>query len=738
MTQGVDALVGNREIVIVAEEYVKTTCKVGACEPQCGLVLEIKDGVLSAVKPDASHPISRGYMCLKANAVPEYQNDPDRLLFPERGAADSREQVSWSVATTEIGQKLRHIADTYGPNAIATYWGNAADTTGMVAANTLCSGLGSPNSFNVLSLEYTDRGAVAERVLGDQTLILQPDADNTHFALLLGTNPLVTQGMTLLQRRPRIGMDLKNVSQRGGKVVVVDPRVTETSRIADTHVMIKPGTDLFLLLAMIHRILTTKRCDFDFIERYTKGLTQWLEIAKTIDLQWASEITGVAVETITQIADDFAEAKSAFVTTRVGVQTSHNSTLTEWAVLTLNAITGNIDRPGGVYLNPGAIDNTRLIHTFTKRKNPAASRLGGYPQIFGGPPATVFSDDVLSDDSDRIRALIVIAGNPVMSFPDTLKIEKALKRLDLLVCIDIYRSDTGSFADYNLPAATIYEKGGLHVLTQPFEPYPFAEWRKKVVEPRGEARGEWDIARDIARAAKIPFLNNPAIDRIDKVLGWFGRCFTEKHFSQILFLSSMARKKIFINRLIKSDEGLKFGDIEWGKFLRDGLLTEDKKVHLAPDDLMQGLKDAINSPPTTSNEFPLMLISGGRRLASFNSWTHNLPSLTRKLNGNHAILNRVDAEKLDIRNGTNIRIVSQAHAIIIQVELSDDIRRGVIVVHQFWGHHYDSGQTTAKRNPGVNVNFLHSDKIRDRFCGMPIFNGTPCRVEKVEVACAKV
>jgi len=571
--------------------------------------------------------------------------------------------------------------------------------------------------------------------LGDQTLILQPDADNTHFALLLGTNPLVTQGMTLLQRRPRIGMDLKNVSQRGGKVVVVDPRVTETTRIADTHVIIKPGTDLFLLLAMIHRILTTRRCDFDFIERYTTGLPQWLAIAETIDLQWISEITGVAVETIVRIADGFAEAKSAFVTTRVGVQTSHNTTLTEWAVLTLNAITGNIDRPGGVYLNPGAIDNTRLIHTFTKRKNPAVSRLGGYPQIFGGPPATVFSDDVLSEDPDRIRALIVIAGNPVMSFPDTQKIEKALKRLDLLVCIDIYRSDTGSFADFNLPAATIYEKGGLHVLTQPFEPYPFAEWRKKVVEPRGEARAEWDIARDIARAAKIPFLNNPVVDRIDKIMGWFGKRFTEKHFAQILFLSSMARKRISINRLIQSDAGIKFGDIEWGKFLQSGLLTNDKRIHLAPCDLVEGLKEAISSPPTTSSEFPMMLISGGRRLASFNTWTHNLPSLAKKLNGNHAILNQKDAENLDIRCGSKIRIVSATHAIIIPVEVSADIRSGVIVVHQFWGHHYDSSQKAAKRTPGVNVNLLHSDKVRDKFCGMPVFNGTPCRVEKIEIVC---
>ncbi len=718
----------------MAIEFVKTTCKIGACEPQCGLILEVEDGVLNSVKPDPDHPISKGYMCLKARAVPEYQNDPDRLLYPERGTGNARERIDWNTATTEIGQKLRDLVDQYGPNAIATYWGNAADTTAMVAANTLCSGLGSPNSFNVLSLEYTDRGAVAQRVLGDQALNLQPDADNTHFALLLGTNPLVTQGMTLLQRRPRIGMDLKAVSQRGGKVVVVDPRATETTRIADTHLMIKPGTDLFLLVAMIHRILSTGKHDTQFLDRHVTGMDTWFEIAKDFDLPWAARITGIAEETIITLADEFAAAESAFATTRVGVQSSHNTTLTEWAVLTLNTLTGNVDRPGGVFLHSGAIDNTRLIHTFTKRKNPAASRQGNYPQIFGGPPASVFADDVLSDDPDRIRALVVIAGNPIMSFPNTQKMEHALKRLDLLVCIDLYRSDTGSFAHYNLPAATIYEKGGLHVLTQPFEPYPYAEWRKKVVEPRGEARPEWDIARDISRAAKIPFLNNPAISALDKVMGWFGGRFSEKHFAQILLLSSMSKKKMSLKKLINSEGGVKFGDIQWGEFLRTGLLTEDKKIHLAPSDLVQGLKDAIAEPVSPSPEFPLMLISGGRRLASFNSWTHNLPGLNKNLNGNNAVMNTEDGEQLGIEQGEKIRISSAISTLTIAVELREDIRRGTIMVHQFWGHHYDSSQTTAKKNPGVNVNLLHSDKVRDKFCGMPVFNGTPCKVEKFEIA----
>jgi len=712
----------------------KTTCKFGACEPQCGLEIDVENGKLIEVRPDKSHPISKGYICIKGKAVPEYQNDPERLLHPikrkspAKNKASDFERIDWQTATTEIGQKLRQLVDQYGPTSIATYWGNAADTTGMIAANTICSALGSPNSFNVLSLEYTDRGMVAQEVLGDQTLILQPDADNSHFALLLGTNPLVTQGMTLLQRRPRIGGDLKDISKRGGKVVVVDPRETETTRISDQHIMIKPGTDLYLLLAMIQHILAEDKFDKEFLERYTNGQSNWWQLVEHFTPAIAAGITGIDASVIRNLADEFSAAKNGFVTTRVGVQTSHNTTLTEWCVLTLNAITGNIDRPGGVFFNPGALDNTALIHKFTKRKNPAPSRIGQYPQVFGGPPCTVFADDVLSDDPGRIRALIVIAGNPVLSFPNTKKIEKALEKLDLLVTVDLYHSDTGSFADYNLPAATIYEKGGLHFLTMPFEPYPFAEWRKKIVEPRGEARAEWDMVRDISKAAKVPFLNNPFFNMVDKVFGLFGSSFTEKHFAQILFMSGMSKKKMSIKKLINAEGGIKVGDIEWGQFLRTGLLTPNKKINLVPEKFSSGLKTLLSELPKANREFPLMLISGGRRLASFNTWTHNIPSLIQKLKGNYAVMNSSDASKLGIKDGDQIEIESKIRSVKIKVSLTEKIREGVVMVHQFWGHHYESGQSLARQYPGVNVNLLHDDQVRDKYTGMPVFNGTACRV----------
>lgn len=587
----------------------------------------------------------------------------------------------------------------------------------------------------MLSLEYTDRGAVAQRMFGNEHLILQPDADNADFALLLGTNPLVTQGMTLLQRRPRIGESLKGIQLRGGKVVVVDPRVTETAKVADMHVAIRPGTDLYLLLGMLKIVMSQELYDHDYVSQHTTGIRDWQVVLDDVCMSRISEVTDVPENLIEQLAAEFSRADSGFITTRVGVQTSHNSTLTEWLVQTLNAITGNIARKGGLYYHPGAINNIDLIHKFTKNKNNADSRIGGYPQLFGGPPASVFVQDVLSDSPQRIRALVVIAGNPVISFPNTAMVEEALKNLELLVCIDIYRSDTGSFADYNLPAATIYEKGGLHFLTQPFDPYPHLEWRPKILEPEGEVRPEWDIVRDISRSAGVNWLNNRGINILDKMMGLWGSRFTEEHLAQILLLSNLSQKKLLLGRLKKTRGGIKTGDPDFSKILEQFLHHSDHRINLAPPDLMEALKVAWREPSLPTTQFPLLLISGGRRLSSFNTWTHNMMPLSKTLKGNHAVLNPQDAATYGIDDGDMIQIQSETGLLELPVVVSQSVRSGVVMVHQFWGHQYKSGQVIARDTPGYNVNHLHSDTDLDRFTGMPVYNGTPCAIKKIGVAC---
>lgn len=704
----------------------RTTCKIGACEPFCGLEVEVENGQMVAVRPDAAHPVTEGYACIKGMHVPDYQNDPDRLLHPIRRTENCQERIDWKTAVTEIGSRLKAIRAAHGSRSIATYWGNAADSVTISLTNTFCHAFGSPNSFNVLSLEYTDRGVVAERVLGNENLILQPDAARAKFALLLGTNPLVTNGMTLLQRRPRIAADIKAIQRAGGKVVVVDPRRTETARVADEHVAIRPGTDLFLLAGMIRRIIETRRCDRAFIDRYSTGFETWERLSDRLDLDRAAEVTDVPRARIERLADEFAAADGAFATTRVGVQTSHNTTLTEWAVMTLNSITGNIDRPGGVYFNPGVFDVPALIEQFTKRRNPAPSRIGHYPQIFGGPPCPVFADDVLSDDPDRIRALVVVAGNPVITFPNTAKIEAALRRLELLVCIDLYQSDTATFAHYTLPAATMYEKGSLHFLTSNFEPYPFVEWKPKIVEPRGEARSEWRIFKDLSRAAGVPFLNDPVLSGVARALDAVGIEFSEDWLYRYLLFGKMR-----LGRLKRAQGGIKLADIRWGEFLARGLHTLDRKIQLAPAEFVEALPAALDRPIGTNGEFPFLLISGARRLASYNSWTHNIPALMEKMKGNWATLNPEDAARIGVKSGDRVRVTSAVGGLEIGAVVSADIRPGVVAIHQFWGHTYESGMQTSRRHPGVNVNLLHDDRVRDRFCGMPVFNGTPCRVEAV-------
>lgn len=676
-------------------------------------------------RPDPHHPVTEGYACLKAKHLPDLQNDPDRLLHPIRRNASGWERVSWELATTEIGRRLRAIRDRYGPRAIATYWGNAADSTAISLANTFCHAFGSPNSFNVVSLEYTSRGAVARRMFGNENFALQPETSRASFALLLGTNPVVTNGMAPAQRLAGVAARLKAIQRRRGKVVVVDPRRTETAKLADDHLAIRPGTDLFLLLALIQRIIRTDRIDAAFLARHATGLETWRELSDKIDPDRAAEVTGIARSRIERLADEFAAAEGAFATTRVGVLAGHNPALTDWALMTLNAITGNIDRPGGMYFHPGVFDVPRLIERFSRRHNAAASRIGGYPQIFGGPPASVLADDVLSEDADRVRALIVVGGNPAISFPNTSNVENALRRLELLVCIDPYLTDTGSFAHYVLPAATAFERGSIHFLASNFEPYPFVEWRPQLVPPRGEARPEWQIFKDLSRAAGVRFLNDPWIDRLARVLDAAGIGFGEDWFHRYLLLG-----KARVGRL-KRSRGLKLGGIRWGEFVSRRLQTSDRKIQLAAADLVAALGKALDAPVGPTVQFPFLLISGARRAASFNSWVQNLPALMGKLGGNWAILHPDDAARIGVEEGRAVRITSPTGRIEIPVVLSHEIRAGVVAVHQLWGYHRASGASTLRRHPGVNVNMLHDDRQLDPFSGMPVFNGTPCRVEPV-------
>ncbi len=663
---------------------------------------------------------------MKGHNLLEYQNDPDRLLHPLRRTKDGFERADWSTATDDIGGRLRAITDEHGPDSVATYWGNAADSANIVLALTTAGAFGSRNTFNVLSLEFTDRGAVASRVYGDEGVMLQPDADHTEHALLLGTNPVVTQGMALLQRRPHIRGDLRDIQRRGGSLTVVDPRRTETTSFADHHLAIRPGTDLFLLVGLIGHILRNQLGDAAWLHRHADGIDEWERLSRDVDLDRIARICDLPRAVIEAEAERFATASAAFATTRVGVQTGPNTTLTEWAVTTLNAITGNIARSGGMIFHGGATEPARYLLDGLLRNNFTPSRIGGHAHIFGGLPATVLADDILSDADDRVRALIVFAGNPVLSFPDTPKIEAALARLDLLVCFDIYHSDTGAFADWTLPATTQFEKASMHFMVDKYEPTRRIEWKPQVVEPAGEARNEWDAMQDICVAADAPFLNNPRIH--EEVVSHHRR---GTHYPERAMYEAVLPDGIALDDVIASPGGIELPSEPPDSFFARHVTTPSGRIDLAPVDLVDGLDGVLAADDPPDPDLPLWLISGQRRLRSFNTWIHNMVRLTEPLDEPTATIHPDLAAHHGLVDGDTVDLRTANGRIRLRVTVKDSIRPDTVAVPQFWGHTYDSGQHHARARPGVNVNHLHGTDDVDAYTAMPIFNGRPCAVEPI-------
>jgi len=373
----------------------------------------------------------------------------------------------------------------------------------------------------------------------------------------------------------------------------------------------------------------------------------------------------------------------------------------------------------------GATQPARYLLAGLLRNNFTPSRIGGYPHIFGGLPATVMADDILSDDPGRIRALIVFAGNPVISFPDTAKMEAALGRLDLLVSLDIYHSDTATFGHYSLPAATQFEKSSIHFMVDKYEPSRRIEWRPKVVDAAGEARPEWHILQDILVAADAPFLNNPDVHR--EVVA--ARC-RDEYYPETAMYEGVLPDGITLDAVMATPGGIELDPPAPGEFFALQVKTPDRRLHLAPADLVASLPGAIDATPTTTEEYPLLLISGYRRLRSFNSWTHNMPSLTARLDEPAAHIHPDTAASHDIRHGDTIELGTSHGTITITAVLTDRIRPDTVAVPQFWGHTYDSGQTHARERPGVNINRLHTTSHRDQFTGMPNFNARPCNIRR--------
>jgi anaerobic selenocysteine-containing dehydrogenase len=471
----------------------RTSCNL--CEAICGVLVTVDDGRVTDVRGDESDPLSRGHLCPKAVALRDLQDDPDRLSRPVRRTADGWQELTWPEAHELVASKLAAVRATHGRNAIGVYAGNpnVHSLGAMTHLPTFLRLLGTRNRFSATSVDQLPHMLAAHLLYGHQLLVPVADIDATSYLLMLGANPLASNGS--MMTAPGFGRRIRDVRARGGRVILIDPRRTETAAVVDEHHFIRPGTDAALLLALIHQVIA------DGAARpapYVDGL----DTVRTMVADWTPEraapVTGIEAEVIRRIARDFCAAGAAACYGRVGVSTQQFGTVCQWAIQVLNIITGNLDRPGGTLIPRPAVDVLRS--TGRGHLGRWTSRVRGLPEFGGELPASAMAEEIRTPGPGQIRAMITVAGNPVLSTPDGRRLDEALGTLDFMVAVDPYVNETTRHADVILPPTPLLQRDHYDLVFHQLAVRNTARWNEAVLPRPEHARHDWEILRDLGTA----------------------------------------------------------------------------------------------------------------------------------------------------------------------------------------------------------------------------------------------
>ncbi|WP_067830530.1 molybdopterin-dependent oxidoreductase [Nocardia inohanensis] len=718
---------------------IPTYCRI--CEPLCGLIATVEDGRLLQLRADKEHPLSRGNACPKGIAFTAVQNDPDRVLHPLRRTADGFEQVSWDEALDDIGARLRGIIGEHGRRSLGWYFGNPSSFsyshTLWIVGFQLGAGL--RHIYSAGSQDINNRFVASHLLYGSLTSVPVPDLDRTDFLLVLGANPVVSHGSAMSV--PRIREKLTAITKRGGRVVVVDPRRTETARLFE-HVGIRPDGDAWLLASLLQVIFAEGLEDAQALRRQAAGVRELRTAVSRFTPELTAEITGLEPERVRALARDLARADAAAVYGRTGTCLGRHATLVAFLIDALAVVTGNLDAPGGLVFGKELVAvselNARLgLIGYGKNR----SRIGDFPDVLGTFPAAVMAKEITTPGDGRLRALFTSAGNPVSSVPNGRELAAALKQLDLFVSIDLYVNDTNRTADYILPATTWLERDDIPLPFAALAPTPYTQYTERVLEPAGEAREEWQIIDAIAtRIGVQPFAAGPArpLGRLVSALrrsipGGSAARPTPKLLLDLALRTGpygdrfgLRRGGLSLAELRRHPHGLILSDSIPTGVLRKVVQHKDRRVRLAPPEIIAELTTLTTSPPDPS--YPLRVI-GMRELKSHNSWMHNAEPLMRGPRRQSARIHPKDAAAAGIPDGTPCRITSPHGSITLPALCTEDMTPGTIAVPHGWGH--NGGWQLANAAGGANVNDLTSTNLEDieRLAGMSNLNGVPVRIE---------
>ena len=687
----------------------KRTCHL--CEANCGIVIETEGRKVLSVKGNPDNALSEGYICPKATAIADLQDDPDRLRKPVKRVGDEWQEISLEQAYKEIAERLVAINAT--GKRVSLFLGNpTAHNFGMTTQmRHISKAIAARGVYSASTLDQIPHMVAYKLVYGHFANYTVCDIDRTNYMLIIGGNPAASNGS--LWTVPNVRERIKRLQKRGGKLVVIDPRRTETAKLADEHHFIRPGADTAFLLALLHSMdrqgLTNPGRLMEMLDDGWEAA--WAAI-RSFDAGALAAFCSIDQAVIDEIAREISADQPAIVYGRMGVSVARFGTVNHWLIQLANIASGNLDREGGVMF--GAPVHDPVESSGSGSYGRYSSRISGQPEVFGEFPSAELADDITEPGEGQIGALFTLAGNPVLSSPGGRQLDNALEKLDLMVSLDMYVTATTRHADYILPPCGPLEKDHYPLLLAPLMIRNFACYSPPVFEKEDGAKADWEILYELscaineAKGEPTPPLTTPR-----QALG---------------AMMENSSYDITLADLDAAPDGIDFGPLY--PRLPDRLKTEDKRLHCAPSPCMEDLERfRAEMEEAKVSDF---VVIGRRHIRNNNSWMHNSHRLIKGKNRCTLMIHPDDAERLSLGNEDIARVSNHVGAVELPVEITEDIMPGVVSIPHGFGHNRKGVKLSiAAERPGVSLNDLTDPAKIDVLSGNAVLNGVPVEVEAV-------
>ncbi|MEW7292708.1 molybdopterin-dependent oxidoreductase [Aquimarina sp. 2304DJ70-9] len=697
------------------------------CEAMCGLEIEHNGKQVLSVKGDEKDPFSKGSICPKGAVIAEMYNDPDRLRKPLKKTSSGFVEIDWEEALDIVGERLNAIRKEHGNDAIGLYFGNPTvhNYGAMMYVADLKKTIRSKNNYSATSMDQLPHHFASHFMFGNGMIMPIPDINRTEYMIIMGANPSASNGSIMtaagVQKR------LKDIQQRGGKYIVIDPRKTETAKSADEHLFIRPGTDVYFLLAMLHIITTEKKYNLKKLASHVVDLDKVISMTTPYTPESVVSITGISVEDIRRITNEYLNTEKAVLYGRMGVSTQQYGGLCNWLINLINILTGNLDSEGGaMFTNPAVpMVKNKVGHTPYNRWK---SRVQGLPEFQGELPVSTMVEEIITEGKGQIKAMVTHAGNPVLSSPNGGRLDKALDQLEFMVSIDIYLNETTKHADIILPPTTGLEVDHYDLIFNAFAVSNNAKFSEALFPPKEGQLHDWQIFKGLTKRLS------------KKKLPWLYRISTPKLWLKLALLNGpygrfSSIKRLFtgltLGKIKRSVHGIDLGPLipMFPKLLR----TKDQKIHLAPSLFLEQLEElhaefSKSKDTLDDNEFRLI---GRRHLRSNNSWMHNVDKLVSGKNRCTVMMNIHDAERLGFKEEDEVMVKSRVGEIKIPIEVTKNMMPGVVSIPHGFGHTRKGSQLkVAEANAGVSFNDISDHNRIDGLTGNAAFSGQIVQIIK--------